>query len=199
MQREQDRYPAFKIPMMLVPTSIDNNLPGAEQVYLYEDGVTLSQLTRDTKKMISSFESGRQLYLVVRNENASEHYNANVMGNIFEQEGNQLFDVRSVVLGHAQQGGNPSPFDRTLAVRLVDAAMTKLQELLDAGRHVSYHVGMIDGEIEARPIAHMNELIDMDDRLPSDPRYLPLKDIVYVVSDSAADLDLRQLHLVVDY
>ncbi|VEI12766.1 6-phosphofructokinase [Trueperella bialowiezensis] len=251
MQREQDRYPAFKIPMILVPTSIDNNLPGAEysigadttlnwntetidrirqsasasrrcfvvetmgrkcgylalmsglttgaeQVYLYEDGVTLSQLARDTKKMISSFESGRQLYLVVRNENASEYYNANVMGNIFEQEGNQLFDVRSVVLGHAQQGGNPSPFDRTLAVRLVDAAMSKLQELLDAGRHVSYHVGMIDGEIEARPIAHMNELIDMDDRLPYDPWYLPLKDIVYVVSDSTADLDLRQLHLVVD-
>ncbi len=251
MQREQERYPAFKIPMVLVPASIDNNLPGseysigadttlnwntetidrirqsasasqrcfvietmgrkcgylalmsglttgAEQVYLYEDGVTLRQLSQDTKKMIRSFESGRQLYLVVRNEEASEYYSADVMGNIFEEEGRHLFDVRSVILGHAQQGGNPSPFDRTLAVRLVNSAMNKMQEQLDEGRYGSYHVGMIDGKIEARAVAHMSELIDMEDRLPYDPWYLPLKDVLYVVSDKESDVPLEQLHIVVD-
>lgn len=160
MHKESARYPAFKIPMVLVPASIDNNLPGAEfsigadttlnwntqtidrirqsasasrrcfvvetmgrkcgylalmsalttgaeQVYLYEDGVTLSQLAADTAKMIRSFEAGRRLYLVIRNEDASEYYNADVLANIFEEEGSNLFDVRSVILGHAQQGGNP--------------------------------------------------------------------------------------------
>ncbi|MDP9805814.1 6-phosphofructokinase 1 [Trueperella bonasi] len=251
MQREQERYPAFKIPIVLVPASIDNNLPGsefsigvdttlnwntatidrirqsasasqrcfvvetmgrkcgylalmsglttgAEQVYLYEDGVTLGQLAKDTKKMIRSFDSGRQLYLVVRNENASEYYSADVMGNIFEEEGGHLFDVRSVILGHAQQGGNPVPFDRTLAVRLVNVAMAKLQQQLDEGRHGSYHVGMIDGEIQSRPAAHMPELIDMNDRLPYDPWYLPLKNVVHIVSDQTYDGDLEQLHIVAD-
>lgn len=251
MQREQDRYPAFKIPMVLVPASIDNNLPGseysigtdttlnwntetidrirqsasasrrcfvvetmgrkcgylafmsalttgAEQVYLYEDGVTLGQLAKDTKKMIRSFNSGRQLYLVVRNENASEYYSADVMGNIFQEEGGRLFDVRSVILGHAQQGGNPTPFDRTLAVRLVNAAMNKIQQQLDEGRHGSYHVGMIDGKLQSRPAAHMSELIDMEDRLPYDPWYLPLKDVMYVVSDRETDVELTRLHLVAD-
>ena len=249
MQREQERYPAFKIPIVLVPASIDNNLPGsqfsigadttlnwntetidrirqsasasrrcfvvetmgrkcgylalmsglttgAEQVYLYEDGVTLSQLAKDTRKMIRSFDSGRQLYLVVRNEDASEYYSADVMGNIFEEEGGHLFDVRSVILGHAQQGGNPVPFDRTLAVRLVSAAMNKLQQQLDDGRHGSYHVGMIDGKIQSRPAAHMPELIDMEDRLPYDPWYLPLKEVLYVVSDQEADLTLDPLPIL---
>lgn len=251
MQREQDRYPAFKIPMVLVPASIDNNLPGseysigadttlnwntetidrirqsasasrrcfvvetmgrkcgylalmsglttgAEQVYLHEDGVTLGQLAKDTKKMIRSFNSGRQLYLVVRNEDASEYYSADVMGNIFEEEGGRLFDVRSVILGHAQQGGNPTPFDRTLAVRLVNVAINKLQQQLDDDRHGSYHVGMIDGKLQSRPAAHMSELIDMDDRLPYDPWYLPLKNVLYVVSDQKADVSLDKLHIVVD-
>ena len=30
MTNELDRYPAFRIPIVLVPASIDNNLPGAE-------------------------------------------------------------------------------------------------------------------------------------------------------------------------
>lgn len=158
--------------------------------------MTLSQLAKDTRKMIRSFDSGRQLYLVVRNEDASEYYSADVMGNIFEEEGGHLFDVRSVILGHAQQGGNPVPFDRTLAVRLVSAAMNKLQQQLDDGRHGSYHVGMIDGKIQSRPAAHMPELIDMEDRLPYDPWYLPLKEVLYVVSDQEADLTLDPLPIL---
>ena len=30
LYREQERYPAFKIPMICLPTSIDNNLPGSD-------------------------------------------------------------------------------------------------------------------------------------------------------------------------
>ena len=30
MTTELDRYPAFRIPMLLIPASIDNNLPGCE-------------------------------------------------------------------------------------------------------------------------------------------------------------------------
>ena len=37
---------------------------------------------------------------------------------LFEREGGDLFDVREAVLGHVQQGGNPSPFDRIQATRL---------------------------------------------------------------------------------
>ena len=250
MHKESSRYPAFKIPIVLVPASIDNNLPGsefsigtdtalnwntetidrirqsasasrrcfvvetmgrkcgylalmsalttgAEQVYLYEDGITLSQLAADTQKMIRSFEAGRQLYLVVRNEDASEYYNADVLANIFEEEGGDLFDVRSLLIGHAQQGGNPSPFDRTLAVRLVNTAMTVLDREL-AGKGGSYHVGMVDGHIEAQPVAHMDELIDMEDRLPFEPWWHPLKEVLYVVSDPTADLELAQLPIVID-
>ncbi|QOR47096.1 6-phosphofructokinase [Trueperella pecoris] len=251
MQKESSRYPAFKIPMVLVPASIDNNLPGsefsigadttlnwntetidrirqsasasrrcfvvetmgrkcgylalmsalttgAEQVYLYEDGITLSQLAADTAKMIRSFEDGRRLYLVVRNEDASEYYNADVLANIFEEEGGDLFDVRSVILGHAQQGGNPSPFDRTFAVRLINAAMKALACELDTGRHGSFHVGMVDGRIEAQPVAHMDELIDMDDRLPYEAWWHSLKEVLYVVSDPTAELTLDQLPIVID-
>ena len=48
---------------------------------------------------------------------------------IMEEEGGELFDVRSVRLGHVQRGGSPSPFDRILAARLATAAIETLQSL----------------------------------------------------------------------
>jgi 6-phosphofructokinase len=39
---------------------------------------------------------------------------------LFEEEGTDLFDVRPAILGHLQQGGNPSPFDRIQATRFAD-------------------------------------------------------------------------------
>lgn len=251
MVQEKDRYPAFNIPIICIPASIDNNLPGselaigsdsalnynvstldqirtsasasqrcfvaetmgrncgylalmsaiatgAEQVYLKETGVTLAQLAEDTARMIDAFEQGRHLYLVVRNEDASEYYTTDFLARVFEQEGKSLFDVRTSVLGHAQQGATPSPFDRTFAVRLVNKAISVLADELESGKSNkhSYHVGVVDGEIKELPLTHMTDLIDMEERLPYDPWWLDLKDVVYVVSDPLSDLGLEQLCIV---
>ena len=185
---ERDRYPAFKIPIICVPASIDNNLPGselsigadtalnnavgaldsikqsaaashrcfvaesmgrkcgylalmsgiatgAERVYLNEDGLTLAQLAQDSARMVDSFRSGRQLYLVIRNERASKNYTLDVLAKIFSQEGHGLYDVRHAAIGHLQQGGDPSAFDRIMATKLVAHALDLLAEQLEAGTY----------------------------------------------------------------
>lgn len=50
-------------------------------------------------------------------EHASKTYTTEVVTNIFSEEGAELFDCRSVSLGHTLQGGVPSPRDRTRAIR----------------------------------------------------------------------------------
>lgn len=251
MIQEKDRYPAFNIPIVCVPASIDNNLPdcelaigsdsalnantkvidmikqsgsaskrcfvvetmgrkcgylalmsaistGAEQVYLYENGVTLAQLADDTDRMIRAFQDGRKLYMVVRNEDASEYYNTDFLTRVFEQEGGDLFDVRSSILGHMQQGGNPTPFDRNQAVRFVNAALKDLDVQLKSAKPQASYIGTASGKVEAHPLAHMAERIDMEERLVADPWWLTLKDIVYVVSDPTFDKSLGQLEIMVD-
>ncbi|WP_425454739.1 6-phosphofructokinase [Flaviflexus salsibiostraticola] len=236
MKEERRRFPAFRIPIMCVPASIDNNLPGselsigadtalntnvevlnrikqsasasrrcfvaevmgrnagylalmsaiasgAEQVYLAETGITLKQLETDTKVMIDAFENGRRLYLVVRNEYASEHYTTDFLARLFEAEGKELFDVRQAVIGHQQQGGNPSPFDRLLAVRLIRRAMEKLDSLLVQGRDDCAYVGMAEGQISCHPLSRMEEQWDPRTRLPYDQWWLGLKDVAYIVSN----------------
>lgn len=246
MLQEQKRYPAFKIPIVCVPASIDNNLPGAElsigadtalnnitetldrikqsasasrrcfvaetmgrrcgylalmsgiatgaeQVYLSETGVTLKQLSDDTHRMVDNFKRGRNLYLVVRNEEASEYYTADVMTQLFQAEGHGLFDVRTAILGHMQQGGNPSPFDRTLAAQLASHAIDELSKQFATGKVRSSYLGLINGTVQVNSINHMDEQADMDKRLPYDPWWLNLREVLYAVADRTYSKPLEEL------
>ena len=172
-------FPALAIPAMLIPASINNNLPGtdfaigadtalnniigavdkikdtaganrrvfivqvmgyhsgylaifaglasgAEDVFIPEEGVTLERILDQVRKLGDSFARGRRLALIILNEVASKTYDIDMIRRIMEEEGGDLFDVRSIILGHIQRGGSPSPFDRILASRLAAHAITLL-------------------------------------------------------------------------
>ncbi|MFT3945010.1 MAG: 6-phosphofructokinase [Ancrocorticia sp.] len=246
MKQEQKRYPAFRIPIVCVPASIDNNLPGAElsigadtalnnitdaldrikqsasaarrcfvaetmgrrcgylalmgglatgaeQVYLSETGVTLQQLSDDTHRMVDNFKRGRNLYMVVRNEEASQYYTAEVMTQLFQAEGHGLFDVRTAILGHMQQGGNPTPFDRTLAAQLASHAIDELSKQFATGRVRSSYLGLVNGTVQVNRISHMDEQADMEQRLPYDPWWLNLREVLYAVADRTYNKPLEEL------
>ncbi len=184
IKQQRDQYPAFQIPIVLVPATINNNMPatefsigadtalnniisaldkikdtagankrafvvevfgydsgylalmatlasGAEHVYIPEEGISLQQLADDVAMLRRGFEKGKRLSILILNERASPAYNLAMIQNIMEEEGGDLFDVRSVRLGHTQRGGSPSPFDRILAARLATAAIETLKSLED--------------------------------------------------------------------
>ncbi len=251
MWQERGRYPAFNIPIICIPASIDNNLPGAEisigtdtalnnnsrtldqikqsasaskrcfvtetmgrkngylavmsaitagaeKVYLAEKGITLAQLSQDVKRMVEAFSEGRRLYLVVRNENASPYYTTDFLARVFEAEGNGLFDVRAAILGHMQQGGNPTPFDRTLAVRLVHKGIATLAQELKAQKSGASYIGQKDGTLEAVPISHMPEVMDMQERLPHQAWWHDLEPVLYVMANPNFTEKLGRLQIVQD-
>lgn len=243
---ERDRYPAFNIPIVCVPASIDNNLPGselsigadtalnnavrsldaikqsaaashrcfvaetmgrrcgyltlmsgiasgAEQVYLHEEGITLAQLTRDCQRMVETFRSGRQLYLTIRNERASENYTTDVLAKIFTQESQGLYDVREAVIGHLQQGGDPTPFDRIMATKLVAYAMGALCDEVNAGTHASSYVGLMEGRVGHRPLERMFDDVDRTNRRPAHQWWMDLRGAISLVSQNAGVLPLEQV------
>ena len=244
--RERDRYPAFNIPIVCVPASIDNNLPGselsigadtalnnavraldavkqsaaasrrcfvaetmgrkcgyltlmsgiatgAEQVYLHETGIGLAGLARDCERMVDSFRSGRQLYLVIRNERASENYTTSVLAQIFAEEGHDLYDVREAVIGHLQQDGDPTAFDRIMATKFVHYALGLLAEQLQAGTWDSSYVGLTAGRIDRHPLDRMDELVDKAHRRPRDQWWLGMREAIPLVSDNAGVLPAEQV------
>ena len=82
---------------------------GAERVYLPEEGITLDDLTADVRALAEGFRSGKRLGLVIRSENADPVYTTGFISRCSRRRAVSLFDAREAILGHIQEGGDPSP------------------------------------------------------------------------------------------
>ncbi len=239
MHNERDRYPAFQIPMICLPASIDNNLPGSElsvgsdsalnyivdsidrirqsgvaarrcfvvetmggycgylalmsglaggavRVYLHEEGITLTNLRDDVERMVRSFHVGQRLFLSIRNEKANPMYTSDFLCRLFEEEGDGLFDARQVVLGHTQQGGDPSPFDRILATRLASHSIDYLTDQIERGKDGGVVIGLVRGRVELHPFRKLDEMADWQFRRPKEQWWMELREIVDVLAGRTA-------------
>jgi 6-phosphofructokinase 1 len=239
MYGERERYPAFKIPVIVLPATIDNNIPnselsvgadtalnligdsvdrirqsaeagrrcfvvevmggycgylatmgglsgGAVRVYSHEEGVTLKDLSADVDKMVASFRAGQRLFLIVRNEKANEMYSTDFLCRLFEQESEGLFDAREVVLGHVQQGGNPTPFDRILATRLASHSIDWLVQQMDAKKSGAAIIGLNEGKVKVISLRQSEELADWEHRRPTEQWWTQLRPIIRTLSERLA-------------
>jgi 6-phosphofructokinase 1 len=227
-------FPSFNIPIVCLPTSIDNNLPGtdlsigadtalnsivtnvdkikqsavasrrcfvvevmgrdsgylallsglatgAEKAYIPELEITLQELQQDVASLIAGFKAGKRLGLMIRNEKAGGRYDSNFMSTLFEQEGGELFDVRQAILGHIQQGGNPSPFDRIQATRLASQCIEFLLTEINNPVPAAAMVGLKGGEIQFTSIYDFPRLVEPNFQRAKDQWWLRLLPIVEIM------------------
>jgi len=155
---------------------------GAERVYLHEEGVTLDDLKRDVEHLVEGFAHGKRLGLAIRNERAHPLYGTDFICALYEEEGGDLFDVRKSILGHLQQGGDPSPFDRILAARLAAWAVEWLDERARNGESRGAFVGLQWGELRVHDLATLPDVWDPEHRRPADPWWLALRPVARLLA-----------------
>jgi len=238
MLQERKNYPAFEIPMVLLPASINNNLPGsdlsvgadtalnniveavdkikhsavalrrcfvvevmgrkcgylalmsglatgAERVYIHEEGVTLRDLMTDVDHLNKGFMAGKRLGLMIRNEHANDVYNTAFMCALFEEEGGGLYDVRQSILGHLQQGGNPSPFDRIQGTRLATRCIDYLINQVYQGSTSCAFIGLQGREIIFHDLQDFPRVGDLENQRPKTQWWMELRHIAKVLAQPA--------------
>jgi 6-phosphofructokinase 1 len=243
---ERSNFPAFDIPVVLLPATINNNLPGsdlsigadtalnniveavdkikqsavasrrcfvvevmgrscgylalmsgmasgAERVYLNEEGVTLRDLQIDVDMLIKGFSAGKRLGLIIRNERANEVYNTAFMCALFEEEGKDLFDVRQSILGHMQEGGNPSPFDRIQATRLATRCIDYLIDQAENKTNNCAFIGLQGKEIKFHDLQDLPRMIDVEKQRPKEQWWLSLLSIAKVLAQPGPEQGHREL------
>jgi 6-phosphofructokinase 1 len=121
---------------------------------------------------------------MIRNEQANPVYTTEFMCSLFEEEGRDVFDVRPAILGHLQQGGDPSPFDRIQATRLSRMCLEYLIEQCEKGEYNSAFIGMQNGQIHFHDMRDFDRLIDAEHQRPKDQWWLELKGIASLLAKS---------------
>jgi 6-phosphofructokinase 1 len=232
---ERNNFPAYNIPMVCLPASINNNLPGselsigadtalnsivdavdkikqsavatrrcfvvevmghwcgylalmaglatgAERVYINEEGVTLKDLQEDVVLLSKGFKAGKRLGLMIRGEYANDVYTTSFMCSLFEEEGRNLFDVRPAILGHLQQGGDPSPFDRIQATRLGRLCLEHLIAACENGRQDCVFIGLRNGEYQFQDMRDFTRMVDQAHQRPIDQWWMELRPIARLLA-----------------
>lgn len=145
---------------------------GAERIYLPEEGITLDSLTSDIHTLAHGFRSGKRLGLIIRGEGADLVYTTGFLKSLFEKEGGNLFDARQAILGHVQEGGDPSPFDRIHATSLTARCVEFLAEQLESGARASAMLGFQSGRLQFTDLSSYPTLIDPLAQRPLEQRWM---------------------------
>ncbi len=155
---------------------------GAERVYIHEEGISLADLQRDVDHLVTGFKQGKRLGLLIRNENAHLVYTTDFMVRLFEVEGEELFDVRQAILGHLQQGGNPTPFDRIQSTRLAVRAVDFLLAEIPKKEPQAVFIGLEAGQIKFTDMHDYKRLEDWEYGRPKNQWWMDLRPITQVLA-----------------
>jgi 6-phosphofructokinase 1 len=161
---------------------------GAETEYLPEEGITLADLQRDVAALNDGFDAGKRLGLVIRGERADPVYTMSFIEALFEKEGGDRFDVRPAILGHVQQGGDPSPFDRIQANRLAAACVDYLITQASRPAPASAMIGLERGKVRFTELDSFRLLVEEHAQRPIDQPWMAIRRLARVMaSQGGAD------------
>ncbi|XP_071373500.1 ATP-dependent 6-phosphofructokinase, liver type isoform X3 [Centroberyx affinis] len=149
---------------------------GADAAYIFEDPFNIHDLKTNVEHLTEKMKKDVQRGLVLRNERCHEHYTTDFIHKLYSSEGKGIFDCRVNVLGHLQQGGTPTPFDRNfgtkLGVKAVQWISERITENFRQGRvfanspDTACVLGLNRKVIAFSPVTELKDVTDFEHRMP---------------------------------
>ncbi|PAV64186.1 hypothetical protein WR25_22008 [Diploscapter pachys] len=169
---------------------------GADNAYIFEEKFTVDDIIDDVRVIVAKMEKGVQRYLVVRNECANKNFTTQFVEQLFEEEGKGEFSTRINILGHAQQGGSPTPFDRNMGTKLAAKALeylvTQIKQNIKDGtvmansQETATLLGLVGKKVEFTPVEILAKHTDFDHRLPREQWWMKLRSLLRILAKHAS-------------
>ncbi|XP_064493649.1 ATP-dependent 6-phosphofructokinase, platelet type isoform X1 [Pseudopipra pipra] len=250
----REKYDEFCVPMIMVPATVSNNVPGsdfsigadtalntitdtcdrikqsasgtkrrvfiietmggycgylanmgalaagADAAYIFEEQFDIRELQANVEHLTEKMKTSIQRGLVLRNENCNENYTTDFIYQLYSEEGKGVFDCRKNVLGHMQQGGAPSPFDRNFGTKISAKAMQwiskKLKETYRKGKVFANTedsvclLGMRRRNLVFQPVAELKSETDFVHRIPKEQWWLKLRPLMKILAKYKTSYDV---------
>ncbi|XP_070534871.1 ATP-dependent 6-phosphofructokinase, muscle type-like isoform X6 [Ptychodera flava] len=247
LSENRDKYPEFCIPMVIIPCTVSNNVPGsdfslgcdtalnaitdicdrikqsatgskrrvfvvetmggycgylatmaalaggADAAYIFEEPFTIKDLQGDVYHLKAKIADNIQRGLIVRNENASVNYSTDFIYHLYSEEGKGIFTARKNVLGHMQQGGSPTPFDRNMGTKLAAKAVHYLLDQIERNKRddgtvytnnsdTACLLGMHKRVLAFRSIKQLKEITDFQYRIPKEQWWMKIRPLLRILA-----------------
>lgn len=249
----REKHEAFCVPMVMVPATVSNNVPGsdfsigadtalntitdtcdrikqsasgtkrrvfiietmggycgylanmgalaagADAAYIFEEPFDIGDLQSNVVHLTEKMKTSIQRGLVLRNESCSVNYTTDFIYQLYSEEGKGVFDCRKNVLGHMQQGGAPSPFDRNFGTKISAKAMEWISAKLKGSQGTGKKfvsddsicvLGICKRDLLFQPVAELKKVTDFEHRIPKEQWWLKLRPIMKILAKYEASYDM---------
>ncbi|XP_010182217.1 PREDICTED: ATP-dependent 6-phosphofructokinase, platelet type [Mesitornis unicolor] len=173
---------------------------GADAAYIFEEQFDIRELQANVEHLTEKMKTSIQRGLVLRNENCNENYTTDFIYQLYSEEGKGVFDCRKNVLGHMQQGGAPSPFDRNFGTKISAKAMQwiskKLKDTYRKGKVFANTddsvclLGMRRRNLVFQPVAELKNETDFVHRIPKEQWWLKLRPLMKILAKYKTSYDV---------
>uniref|UniRef100_A0A671QH34 ATP-dependent 6-phosphofructokinase n=1 Tax=Sinocyclocheilus anshuiensis TaxID=1608454 RepID=A0A671QH34_9TELE len=180
--------------------SVGGLAAGADAAYIFEEPFDIRDLQSNVEHLTEKMKTSIQRGLVLRNENSNENYTTDFIYQLYSEEGKGVFDCRKNVLGHMQQGGAPSPFDRNFGTKIAAKAMQwitkKLNESYRKGRVFANTedsaclLGMRRRAMVFQPVVQLKDKTDFVHRIPKEQWWLKLRPLMKILAKYKTSYDV---------
>nr|XP_019963380.1 PREDICTED: ATP-dependent 6-phosphofructokinase, platelet type-like [Paralichthys olivaceus] len=173
---------------------------GADAVYIYEEPFDIRDLQANVEHLTQKMKTSIQRGLVLRNENCNENFTTDFIYQLYSEEGRGVFDCRKNILGHMQQGGAPSPFDRNFGTKVAAKAMQwitrTLKDSYKGGRvftnseDTACLLGMRRRAMVFQPVSQLRDETDFVHRIPKEQWWLKLRPLMKILAKYKTSYDV---------
>ncbi|KAF4514246.1 UNVERIFIED_CONTAM: hypothetical protein B566_EDAN019536 [Ephemera danica] len=164
---------------------------GADAAYIYEEKFAIKDLQQDV------------------NEKANENYTTDFIYRLYTEEGKGLFSARCNILGHMQQGGSPTPFDRNmgtkLAAKAVDWMIDQLKKNVKPDGSVvatsddsAVMIGIVRRQYKFTPLMDLNKDTDFDHRIPKKQWWLKLRPLLRILAKHDSAYEEEGMYMTIE-
>lgn len=175
---------------------------GADAAYIFEEKFNIRDLEMNVDHLLEKMKTTVKRGLILRNENSNANYTTDFIFNLYSEEGKGVFDCRKNVLGHMQQGGTPTPFDRNFGTKMGTKSVLWLTEKLkECYRHgrifantpdSACMLGMKKRSLNFQPLSELKEQTDFEHRIPKSAWWLKLRPIMKILAKYKITLDTSE-------
>ncbi|KAM4571785.1 phosphofructokinase, muscle a isoform 2-T2 [Fundulus diaphanus] len=175
---------------------------GADAAYIYEEKFNIRDLETNVEHLVEKMKTTVKRGLILRNENCNANYTTDFIFNLYSEEGRGVFDCRKNILGHMQQGGTPTPFDRNFATKMGAKSILwlteKLKECYRHGRIFANTpdsacvLGMRKRALTFQPLDDLKVDTDFEHRIPKTQWWLKIRPIMKILAKYDIKLDTSE-------
>ncbi|XP_065369955.1 ATP-dependent 6-phosphofructokinase isoform X2 [Calliphora vicina] len=182
---------------------------GADAAYIFEEKFSIKDLQQDVYHMASKMAEGVQRGLILRNEKASDNYNTDFIYRLYSEEGKGLFSCRMNILGHMQQGGSPTPFDRNMGTKMAAKCVDWFSEQFKNNKQADGTIkctdkesavllGIVRRQYRFTPLADLISETNFEQRIPKSQWWLKLRPLLRILAKHDSAYEEEGLYITVE-